>query len=130
LEPRAERWVYEQIAPLAADDTLLIGKSLGSYAASVAADRELPAVWLTPILTVPWVPAALSRATAPFLLIGGTADEWWDGDLARHLTPHVLEIEHALHGLTVPGPVTASIDVLRHVVTAIDEFLESISWPS
>jgi hypothetical protein len=108
---------------------LLIGKSLGTMAASLAADRSLPAVWLTPVLTVPWVIAGLERATAPCLLVGGTADKLWDGALARRLTPHVFEVDGADHGMYVPGPLTDSIAVLARVVTAVEEFLDAIGWP-
>lgn len=47
--------------------------------------------------------AGLRAATEPYLLVGGTDDESWDGALARDLTPHVLEIEDADHGFYVPG---------------------------
>jgi hypothetical protein len=40
-------------------------------------------VWLTPLLTNPHVVAALRRAAGPFLLAGGSADEYWDGRLGR-----------------------------------------------
>jgi len=124
-----EGWVRGEILPLL--DTLggrplLIAKSLGTYAASVAADRSLPAVWLTPILTAPGIAAALRRATAPFLTVGGTADTVWDSALARQLSPHLLEIEGADHGLSVPGPLTDSITVLGRVVLAVEEFLDGI----
>src|SRR5688500_7169703 len=71
FEPDVEAWVHGQVSPLLDTLTgtaLLIGKSLGTNAASLAADRSLPAVWLTPVLTVPWVAAGLERATAPVLL--------------------------------------------------------------
>jgi hypothetical protein len=109
---------------------LLIGKSLGTLAAGLAADRSLPAVWLTPLLTKPQVIAGLERAQAPFLLIGGTADTSWDGTLARRVTRHVLEVADADHGMCVPGRLTDSITVLAQMVTAIEGFLETISWPS
>src|SRR5690242_18861621 len=67
-------WVRAQILPLPGVAPLLIGKSLGTHAAGLAAERDLPAVWLTPLLTHPPQVAALARATAPFLLVGGTAD--------------------------------------------------------
>jgi len=86
-------------------------------------------VWLTPILTVPWVVAALGRATVPFLLVGGTADAMWDGTLTHRLSRHVLEIEGADHGMYVPGPFPDPIAVLGRVVAAIDEFLAAIDWP-
>jgi hypothetical protein len=124
--------VRGQVSPLL--DTvggrpLLIAKSLGTNAAVLAAERGLPGVWLTPVLTAPWVAAALSRATAPFLLAGGTADEMWDGALARRLTPHVLEVRDADHGMCVPGPLTASIAVLGRMVATVQEFLDAIGWP-
>src|ERR1700733_12117345 len=82
---------------------LLIGKSRGTVAATAAADRSLPAVWLTPLLTDDRVVAALGRASAPFLLVGGVADEWWDGAAARRLSPYVLEVAGADHSMAVPG---------------------------
>jgi hypothetical protein len=133
FEPEVEAWVRAQVTPLldTLDGTpLLIGKSLGANAAGLAADRALPAVWLTPVLTVPWVAAGLERATAPFLLVGGTADKLWDGALARRLTPHVFEVEGADHGMYVPGPLTDSIAVLGRVVVAVEEFLDAIRWPA
>jgi len=132
FEPVVEGWVGDEVSPLldaVGGSPLLIGKSLGTNAASLAADRRLPAVWLTPILTAPWVAAALGRATMPFLLVGGTADAMWNGALARRLSPHVLEVEGADHGMYVPGPLTDSITVLGRVVTAVEDFLDAINWP-
>ncbi len=108
---------------------VLIGKSLGSLAAPVAAARNLPAVWLTPLLTDPPTVAALRRATAPFLLVGGTADPVWDGLVARAITPHVLEIDGADHGMFVPGPLSASAVVLGQVTSAIEDYLDRQVWP-
>jgi hypothetical protein len=109
--------------------TLLIGKSLGSHAAVVAAELGLPAVWLTPVLTSAWVVDGLRRATAPFLLVGGTADRLWDSGLARELTPYVLEIAGADHGMYVPGRLAASAGVLGEVATAAEDFLDRVVWP-
>jgi hypothetical protein len=72
--------------------------------------------------------APLGRASAPFLLVGGTADEWWDGALAGRLSPYVLEVEDADHALGVPGPLTGSIAVLGRMVVAVQEFLDAIGW--
>lgn len=108
---------------------VVIGKSLGSLAAPVAADRRLPAVWLTPVLTDEPTVAALRRAAAPYLLIGGTADQVWDGRLARSLTPHVLEIGGADHGMFVPGRLLESAAVLGEVITAVEDFLDHQIWP-
>ena len=125
-------WVRAEIGPILdaiGGRPLMIGKSLGTYAAGLAAERDLPAVWLTPVMTVSWVPAALRRAGAPCLLVGGTADEFWDGAVARRLSPYVLEVAGADHGLCVPGPLTDSVAVLGRVVTAIEEFLDTVGWP-
>jgi hypothetical protein len=108
---------------------VIAGKSLGTAAAPVAAERGLPAVWFTPLLTEPVIVSALRRATAPFLLIGGTGDEWWDGPVARSLTPHVVEIEGADHRMFVPGPLRASAAVLGEVSTAVELFLDTVLWP-
>lgn len=132
-EPRIESWVCDEVGPVLdrlEGNALLIGKSLGTNAATLAAERSLPAVWLTPILTVPWVVAALERATAPSLLVGGTGDALWDGAEARRLSPYLLEVGEADHGMQVPGPISESVAVLGRVLTAIDEFLDAIAWPS
>ncbi|MFL6077448.1 MAG: hypothetical protein ACJ73S_29140 [Mycobacteriales bacterium] len=132
-ESAFEDWVRGEVADLldtVGGQPLLIGKSLGTLATSLAADRALPAIWLTPLLAHPSVVAALERATAPFLLVGGTADEAWDTAAAHRLTPHVLEVEAADHGMYVPGPLTDTLAVLTEVVTAADDFLAAISWPS
>ena len=133
-EPRIDEpdWVRGELVPVLdglPGRPLLIGKSLGTRAAGLAAERELPAVWLTPLLTEPAVAAALGRTTAPFLLVGGTADPAWDSDLAARLTPHVLQVDEADHGMYVPGPLTASVDVLARVVVAVELFLTEIAWP-
>jgi len=127
-------WVVEQVTSAldklsgaqGGSASLLIGKSLASHAAPVAAERQLPAVWLTPLLTQAPVAAALARATAPVLLVGGTADTLWDGKVARSLTEHVVEIEQADHSLWVPGPAAGSAAVLGRVADAIEQFLDQV----
>jgi hypothetical protein len=111
------------------ETAVVFGKSLGSLAASVVAERGLAAVWFTPLLTNPGVAAGLRRATGPFMLAGGTADEHWDGRLARSLTLHVVEAEGADHGMFVPGGLAASAVVLGDVMTAVERFLDEVAWP-
>ncbi|WP_328996722.1 alpha/beta hydrolase [Kribbella sp. NBC_01245] len=126
--------IAAQIAPHVAGrdpaNTLLVGKSLGTSGATVAADNNLPAVWLTPLLTHQWVIDGLRRSTAPFLLVGGTADPFWDSALAHELSPHVLEIANADHGMYVPGRLAASTAVLGQVATAVEDFLDQVVWPA
>jgi hypothetical protein len=108
---------------------VVIGKSLGSLAAPLAARRGLPAVWLTPVLTDEPTLRALRQATAPCLLVGGTADPVWDGQLARSVTPHVLEVDGADHGMFVPGRLAESAAVLGRVATTVEDFLDHKVWP-
>jgi hypothetical protein len=132
FDAQLEGWVRAEVTALlgvVGGRPLLIGKSLGTLGAALAVERSLPAVWLTPLLTVQWAVTALDRASAPFLLVGGTADKLWDGVLARRLTPYVLEVDGADHGMRVPGPLTDSIAVLARVVVAVEEFLDAIHWP-
>lgn len=127
-------WVLDQVRPVL-DQTpaapLVVGKSLATYAAALAAERHLPAVWYTPLLLDDLVVAALRAATAPFLLIGGTADTGaWDGGLARSLTPYVCEIPEADHLLMVPAGLSASTAVLGEVTAAVQRFLDEVVWPA
>jgi len=139
IDPPAESgqrqaWVLDEVGTVLdrlGATSLVVGKSLGSYAAELAARRHLPAVWYTPLLYDDLVVASLRAATAPFLLIGGTADvPAWNGALARSLTPHVCEIEGADHGLTVPGPVAGWAPVLGEVTAAMERFLDDVVWRS
>jgi hypothetical protein len=51
---------------------------MGTFAAALAADRNLPAVWLTPVLRAPSETVNdLRRANATFLLVGSAADPSW-----------------------------------------------------
>jgi pimeloyl-ACP methyl ester carboxylesterase len=128
-----ENWVRNEITPLLdaiGERPLLIAKSLGTNAAILAAERCLPAVWLTPGLTSPWIVNALRQATAPFLMVGGTADPMWDSAAARSVSPHLLEIPSADHGMCVSGPMTESLAVLARVIAAIEEFVDTIAWPT
>lgn len=103
---------------------VVVGKSLASAAAGVVAADRLPAVWLTPLLTEPEVEAAFAGLSARTLLIGGTADPTWDGDIARRTEgAEVLELDGADHSLQIPGDLQASLALLGEVATAVGEFL-------
>jgi len=123
-------FVLSQVAATLGDDSaLIIGKSLGSLAAGLAAVRALPAIWLTPLLTMPEVVEAIQAAERPPLLIGGGADRSWDGAVARRISPHVLEIPDADHALYVPGPVSATTAAAGRVADAVESFIDSWVWP-
>ncbi|MET9018562.1 hypothetical protein ABZV93_01120 [Actinopolymorpha sp. NPDC004070] len=106
-----------------AERLLLVGKSLGTFAASVAVERNLPAIWLTPLCGEGHVTGALTAATAPTLLVGGTGDPTWNGDLARSTKAEVLEIPGADHGLETEADPVNSADILRQVVATTDGFV-------
>jgi hypothetical protein len=112
------------LAATDAEQVVVAGKSLGSVAAPLAAERGLPGIWLTPLLIRPDVLAALNAASAPALAIGSPADETWSGGgrpSAESL--ELLELEGLDHSLQVPGDPLASLDVLRRVVEAVGAFL-------
>jgi hypothetical protein len=110
-----------------ADTVAVIGKSLASAAAPLAAERGLPAVWLTPLLDRPEVVGALEAATAPALLVGSPADPTWgEGAVPEGVSLEVLELEGLDHSLQVDGDPLASLDVLRGVTERIGEFLGRI----
>lgn len=129
--PSGIAWVGDQVAAVLADaHALVVGKSLGSMAAGLVAERGLPAVWLTPLLDRPQVVQDIRAAQVPPLLIGGTADPTWNGATAHTLSPHVLEIPEADHSLQTPGPALATVQVAEQVVTAVEAFLDQEIWPN
>lgn len=126
-------WMSERAArALAATDAqrvVVLGKSLGSVAASLAAERQLPAVWLTPLLVRPEVLAALEAARAPALLVGSRADESWAGATApANDLLETVEFDSLDHSLQVEGDPLASLEVLGEVTERIAGFLERLQW--
>jgi hypothetical protein len=107
---------------------LVIGKSLSSEAAALAAERELSAIWLTPLLDRPSVLAALARASRPALLVGGSADPTWrPAALPDNVMLDVLELPGLDHGLQLAGEPLESLKALRTVVKRIDGFVGALS---
>ena len=112
----------------AAADVVVVGKSLASAAAGLAADRGLPAVWLTPLLDRERVVDDLSRAARPALLVGGSADESWVPDaLADSGLLQVVQLDGLDHSLQRPGDPGASLDALRAIAERIDRFLGELA---
>ncbi|MGH3730857.1 MAG: alpha/beta hydrolase [Micromonosporaceae bacterium] len=109
-----------------ADRIVLVGKSLGTFATGLAAERSLPGIWLTPLLTQARVVDALSRAGAPTLLIGGSADPAWDGDLASKLGHPYLEIANADHGMEIEDDPAESVKILGQVTATVSDFVAGL----
>ncbi|MEV6931536.1 alpha/beta hydrolase [Dactylosporangium sp. NPDC051485] len=105
---------------------VIIAKSLGTHAALLAAERELPAIWLTPLLHMDVIAEAITRNPAPALLIGGTRDRFWLPDVAAATGKAVVTIDGGDHGLRPPGPLRAYTDALGAAGTAIEEFLSRL----
>ena len=127
------RTAYEEIldgADAPDEDALhmVVAKSLGTLAMPLAVRLGLPGVWLTPVLTSE--DASDVRETAAdldedHLLIGGTADPLWDGDLADGSQADVVEVENADHSLEVPNDRAENLAILDEVISAIEEFAGS-----
>ena len=133
------RWVLERaeaaLAHLRVQDEhpLVVAKSLTSLAASLAADANLPAVWLTPLIAgsgssvAAEVLRGLRASTAPMMLIGGSADPTWDGFVARSVSDaDVIELPEADHSLQVSGEPDRSLANLIAVTGAIRFFVERL----
>ncbi len=127
---QAPAFVHDQVTKALDDEPaapgLFVGKSLGTFGAADAADLGIPAIWLTPVLTDRRVADGLSRAQAPALLVGGTADRVWDADIARSTSATVLEIPDADHSLETEDDPVNSADILRWVTAAMDEFVGAL----
>lgn len=120
---RAQRALEHQPSEL----DVVIGKSLSSDVADLAADRGLPAIWLTPLLDRPGIVAALARTTRPTLLVGGTADPTWRAELIPdNVMLDRLQLDGLDHGLQLPGDPQASLVALKKVVKKVDRFLGAL----
>lgn len=115
------------LASLPAGQNIVIGKSLGSLLLPDVVDRGLRAVWLTPLLHSAEIREAVLRPSDPSLMIGGTADESWDSDVARRSDHDVLELEGADHGLQLADDVVGSARFLVSVTRHIRAFLAQIN---
>jgi hypothetical protein len=102
----------------------VVGKSLASAAAGLVADRELPALWLTPLLDRQAVLDGLARASALTTLVGGTLDGTWKPDaLPANPALEVVQLGPLDHSLQVPGDSAGSLAALEQAVAVIERFL-------
>lgn len=132
-DPGSHRdWVDAQLlGALAAESArrvMVVGKSLGTCGARVAAQRQLPAIWLTPLLNREENVQDLRGVSAPTLLVGSTGDRAWVPQVARDLerdSPLIayLEIENVDHSLETKLDPLHSVEVLKRVVQAMERFV-------
>ena len=125
MRDRAERALATAAASAAR--VAVVGKSLGSVAARLAADRELPAVWLTPLLVRPEVGGALAAASAPTLLVGSPDDPTWASDaVPAGESLEVLELPGLDHSLQAERDTEASLEALRTVTRRVRSFIANL----
>jgi len=131
LESREERRrAVEHALDRFADTTqavpgLVLAKSVGTLAAEWTADRGVPAVWTTPLLTDAGCAAAIGRSPAPALLVAGDRDFAWDAEAARESGKTVCLLSGPDHGWRT-GDWGAEFDALRTMTGAIARFAESL----
>ena len=128
LSPRrAVSWVADQARTAAAgwaERPLLVGKSLGTFAAPYAAKSRLDAVWLTPLLLDRRVVRAIRANDARQLVVAGTGDAGaWDPDAAGRLDADLLALPGADHALAVKGDKERTAAYLSQVRAAVDDWL-------
>ena len=128
----AETWVRRHVraahAEEQADHVLVVGKSLGTRAASYAAELGLDAIWFTPLLVDPVVAEAVGANAGRQLLVGGLADELWVPSIARELGDSgcgVLEAADADHSMGTDDAVRTA-EIHLEVARAVDGFLASL----
>ena len=122
------RHVVEALAQEDADRVLVVGKSLGTRAASYAAERGLDAIWFTPLLVEAPLAEAIAANPGRQLLVGGLADELWDTDVARELGANgcdVLEVADADHSMGTPDAVRTA-EIHLEVARAVEVFLSGL----
>jgi hypothetical protein len=109
-----------------AAQVLLVGKSLGSLAMPLAAERGLPGVWLTPLLGEPWIADTARRLGPDHLLAGGRSDPVWDAEVAAASRARVLEVSDADHALQVDGDLAATMAAISALARTVDDFLADL----
>lgn len=125
-------WVRDEVegALPSSGRTLVVGKSLGTMAAGLAAERGYDAVWLTPLLTVASVVDAIAANPGRQLLVGGTNDDLWDSDVAHRLAGgrvSVLEVEGADHALMPAGDAVRGVEMHVEVMRTLDSWLAGLA---
>ena len=128
----AEQWVRRHVeaahAAEDADHVLVVGKSLGTRAASYAAERGLDAIWLTPLLVDPVLAEGIAANAGRQLLVGGLRDELWVPSIAQELAESgcdVLEIADADHGMGTDDAVRTA-EIHLEVARAVEAFLSQV----
>jgi hypothetical protein len=110
----------------------LIGKSLGTLAMGrLLEDARFAGagcVWSTPILADERLCAQIRKHRPRSLFIIGTADHFYRPALLRELVGategQALVLEGVHHGLEIEGDIPGTLDALRRIVDALQEFVK------
>ncbi len=125
------RWAVERLQAAReaaqADRVAVVAKSISSLAAPLAAEHQIPGVWLTPLLGNADVAQALQRITAPTLIVGSVDDPSWDRAAAVRLhRADVLQVTGADHALEVPTDPRRSLEILGEVTDRVERFVTKL----
>lgn len=118
---RAVQQAFAESPP--ADHRLIVAKSFGTFSIPWAEEDQVPAIWLTPILTDEVIRRTLTETKKPDLLIGGSKDKSWATDELSGTAATFVDILNANHSLEVPNDWRASLAAHVQVLTAIERFL-------
>ena len=103
---------------------VLLGRSLGSYQMAFAIEKQLihpeRIVWQSPSLREKW--SIIQNCGIPGFGIIGTADERYES-AKPHLPKDCLIVDGADHGMEIPGRPIESIEVLKKVIQATDNWI-------
>jgi len=121
---RAAELAFEQAPPL--ERRLVVGKSLGTFAAPWARALGIPGIWLTPLLVEPAVREALAAGGPPCLLVGATGDSSWDGGAGAESGHRVCELEGLNHSLDDPADWRRSLEAVEQVCESVEAFLAAL----
>ncbi|QDW30884.1 hypothetical protein FFF93_014705 [Arthrobacter sp. KBS0702] len=110
----------------AAGQRLIVAKSFGTFAMPWADAANVPAIWLTPILTDDVIRRTLSETSKSDLLIGGERDKFWVTAGLTESAATFVEIHDADHSLQVPNDWRASQAVQAQAFTAVERFVATI----
>ena len=94
-EPWVRRHVAAALAEEDADHVLVVGKSLGTRAASYAAERGLDAIWFTPLLVDPALARELADNGCDVLEVPDADHSMGTADAVRTAEIH-LEVARAV----------------------------------
>lgn len=111
---------------------VIVGKSLGTLpmpallADPAIANLMVQSVWLTPLLSQPFVRAAIRGLGPQALVVIGDADPHYDVEVLAQLeaaAAKVVVVPGADHGMNIAGDVMGSVRVLADVIGAFRDFL-------